>query len=77
MYLFTRLQLFQKNLRGNLNAFEKANGIKINYKIAPRREGDIAECYSNPTKAKEELGFEATKTIEDMCRDAWNYEKNN
>ena len=60
-----------------INAFEKANGIKINYKIAPRREGDIAECYSNPTKAKEELGFEATKTIEDMCRDAWNYEKNN
>ncbi len=60
-----------------INAFEKANGIKINYKIAPRREGDIAECYSNPTKAKEELGFEATKTIEDMCKDAWNYEKNN
>ncbi len=60
-----------------INAFEKANGIKINYKIAPRREGDIAECYSNPTKAKEELGFVATKTIEDMCRDAWNYEKNN
>jgi UDP-glucose 4-epimerase len=60
-----------------INAFEKANGIKINYKIAPRREGDIAECYSNPTKAKEELDFVATKTIEDMCKDAWNYEKNN
>ena len=60
-----------------INAFEKVNGIKINYKIAPRREGDIAECYSDPTKAKEELGFEATKTIEDMCRDAWNFEKNN
>ena len=60
-----------------INAFEKVNGIKINYKIAPRREGDIAECYSDPTKAKEELGFESTKTIEDMCRDAWNFEKNN
>ena len=60
-----------------INAFEKANGIKINYKIAPRREGDIAECYSDPTKAREELGFVATKTIEDMCKDAWNYEKNN
>ncbi len=60
-----------------INAFEKANGIKINYKIAPRREGDIAICYSDPTKALNELGFKTTKTIEDMCRDAWNYEKNN
>ena len=60
-----------------INAFEKANGVKINYKIAPRREGDIAECYSDPTKAFKELGFKTTKTIEDMCKDAWNYEKNN
>lgn len=60
-----------------INAFEKANGIKINYKIAPRREGDIAICYSDPTKAREELGFIATKSLEDMCRDSWNYEKNN
>lgn len=60
-----------------INAFEKANGIKINYKIAPRREGDIAICYSDPTKAREELGFVATKSLEDMCRDSWNYEKNN
>ena len=60
-----------------INAFEKANNIKINYKIAPRREGDIAICYSDPTKALNELGFKTTKTIEDMCKDAWNYEKNN
>ena len=60
-----------------INAFESANGIKINYKIAPRREGDIAICYSDPTKALNELGFKTTKTLEDMCRDAWNYEKNN
>jgi len=60
-----------------INAFEKANGVKINYKIAPRREGDIAECYSDPTKAFKELGFKTTKTIEDMCKDAWNYEKKN
>lgn len=60
-----------------INAFEKVNKIKINYKIAPRREGDIATCYSNPTKALNELGFKTTKTIEDMCKDAWNYEKNN
>lgn len=56
---------------------EEPNGIKINYKIAPRREGDIAICYSDPTKAREELGFIATKSLEDMCRDSWNYEKNN
>ncbi len=60
-----------------IEAFEKANGLKVNYKIAPRRAGDIAECYSDPTKAREELGFVAEKTLEDMCRDAWNFEKNN
>ena len=60
-----------------VKAFEKANNIKVPYKIMPRRAGDIAACYSDPTKAKEELGFVATKTLEDMCRDAWNFEKNN
>lgn len=60
-----------------IKAFEKVNGIKINYKIAPRREGDIAICYSNPDKAFKELGFKTTKTLEDMCKDAWNFEKNN
>ena len=60
-----------------IKAFESANGIKIKYKIAPRRAGDIAICYSNPTKALNELGFKCEKSIEDMCRDAWNYEKNN
>lgn len=60
-----------------VNAFEKVNGIKINYKIVGRREGDIASCYSNPAKAKEELGFVAEKTLEDMVLDAWNYEKHN
>ena len=59
-----------------VNAFEKANNIKVPYKIAPRRAGDIAMCYSDPKKAKEELGFEATRTLEDMCRDSWNFERN-
>lgn len=59
-----------------INAFEKANGIKVNYKISARRPGDIAECYSDPSKALEELNFKALKTLEDMCRDAWNFEKN-
>lgn len=60
-----------------IDAFEKANGIKVNYRIAERRTGDIAECYSDPTKARLELGFVATKTLEDMCRDAWNFESKN
>lgn len=59
-----------------INAFEKANGIKINYKIVDRRPGDIATCYSDPKKAKEELGFSCELTLEDMVKDAWNYENN-
>ena len=60
-----------------IKSFEKANGIEIPYKIAPRRQGDIAICYADPTKAQEELNFKATKTLEDMCKDVWNFEKNN
>ena len=56
-----------------VKAFEKATKKKVPYKIAPRRAGDIAICYANPKKAKEELGWEATKTLEDMCMDSWNY----
>lgn len=60
-----------------VNAFEKANGIKIKYSIKPRRAGDIATCYCNPAKAKAELGWEAQYGIEEMCRDSWNWQKNN
>ena len=61
-----------------VKAFEKATGKKVPYKIAKRRAGDIATCYADPKKAKEELGWFATKTLEDMCKDSWNYiEKNN
>ncbi|HAB66247.1 MAG TPA: UDP-glucose 4-epimerase GalE [Firmicutes bacterium] len=56
-----------------VKAFEKATGRDVPYKIAPRRAGDIATCYAEPKKAKEELGWEANKTLEDMCRDSWNY----
>ena len=56
-----------------VNAFEKSTGKKVAYKIAPRRAGDIATCYSDPTKAKEELGWEATKTLDEMCKDSWNF----
>lgn len=56
-----------------VHAYEKANNVKVPYKIAPRRDGDIATCYSDSTKAKNELGFVATKTIEDMCHDSYKF----
>ena len=60
-----------------VNAFQTANGLKVPYVIKPRRPGDIATCYCNPAKAKAELGWEAQYGIEDMCRDSWNFQKNN
>lgn len=56
-----------------VKAFEKVTKKKIAYKIAPRRDGDIATCYADPKKAKEELGWEADLGINEMCRDSWNY----
>ena len=56
-----------------VKTFEEATGMKVPYKIAPRRAGDIATCYSNPTKAKEELGWTAEKDLKEMCIDSWNY----
>ena len=58
-------------------AFEKASGIKIPYEIVGRRPGDPDEVYANADKAKKLLGWEATKTIDDMCRDTWRWQKNN
>jgi len=60
-----------------VKAFEKACGKKINYKITDRRPGDIAACYADPTKAKNELGFIATHTLEDMCKDTWKWQEGN
>lgn len=54
-------------------AFEKASGVKVNYKIADRRPGDIATCYASTAKAKELLGWEATHNIDDMCADSWHF----
>lgn len=59
-----------------VKAFEKANNCKVPYQIKERRPGDIAQCYCNADKAKEELGWEAKRNIEDMCRDSWNWQKN-
>ena len=60
-----------------VHAFEEANNIKINYVIAPRRPGDIAQCYANADKAYREMGFKCTRSIVDACRDSWNWQKNN
>ena len=58
-----------------VNAFQRVNNIEVPYVIAPRRPGDIAECYADAAKAFKELGWKATHTLEDMCRDSWNYGK--
>ncbi len=60
-----------------VKAFEKANGVPVKYSLKPRRPGDIATCYCDPTKAKNELGWVAKYGIEEMCRDSWNWQKNN
>ena len=58
-----------------IKAFEKANNVKVNYKIVGRRPGDIAICYADPSKAEKELNWKAELNLEDMCRDAYNFTK--
>ncbi len=60
-----------------VKAFIKVNNIDIPYVIKERRPGDIAECYADASKAKEKLGWVAEKSLEDMCRDSWNWQSNN
>ena len=56
-----------------VHAFEKACGHAIPYKIVERRAGDIASCYADASKAHEMLGWEATRTIDQMCQSSWNF----
>jgi len=60
-----------------VNAFERVNGVRVPYSIKPRRAGDIATCYSDPSKAFKELGWKAQFGIDEMVRDSWNWQKNN
>lgn len=60
-----------------IEAFEQANGIKLSYEIVDRRPGDIAECYADVSKAKQDLGWTAKRDLVAMCKDAWQFEKNN
>lgn len=60
-----------------VQAFEKVNGVKVPYKIVDRRPGDVATCYANADKALAELNWKTENTIEDMCRDTWNWQSKN
>ena len=60
-----------------VKAFSKASGKEIPYKIAPRRAGDVAICYADPSKANRELNWKAEKSLEQMCEDSWRWQKNN
>ena len=60
-----------------VKAFSKAIGRELPYKFAPRRSGDVVACYADPSKAKRELGGVATKTLDDMTADSYNWQKNN
>ena len=60
-----------------VRAFEAASGKQVPYKIAPRRAGDVAQCYADPALAQRLLGWRATHTLADMCADAWRWQSNN
>ena len=60
-----------------VDTFEKVNNIKVNHVYGARRDGDLAECYANADKAWKLLGWKTEKTLEDMCRDSWRWQKNN
>lgn len=60
-----------------VKAFEAANNVTVPYVISPRRPGDIATCYSDPSKAEKVLGWKAQFGVEDMCRDSWRWQSKN
>jgi len=60
-----------------VRAFERASGKPLKHEIGPRRPGDLAECWADAGKAERILGWRAEKTLDDMCRDSWNWQKNN
>lgn len=60
-----------------VHAFERASGVSVPYRIAPRRAGDLAALYADPAKSEKELQWRAERTIDDMCRDSWNWQSHN
>ena len=59
-----------------VHTFERVNGVQVPHRIAPRREGDLPASYANADKARRLLGWTAEKSVADMCRDSWNWQKN-
>jgi UDP-glucose 4-epimerase len=60
-----------------VKTFSQVNDVPVPYQICPRRPGDIATCYADPGKSAEILGWKAIYSLDDMCRDSWNWQKNN
>jgi UDP-glucose 4-epimerase len=60
-----------------VNAFVEVNQVAVPYEIVARRPGDIATCYADPAKSAEKLGWKAEKSLQDMCRDSWNWQSKN
>jgi UDP-glucose 4-epimerase len=60
-----------------VEAFERNSGAKVKYEFGPRREGDLPEFWANADKAREMLGWKAVHSLDEMCRDSWNWQKNN
>ena len=60
-----------------ISAFSLTSGKEIPYIVGARRPGDVAICYADPTKAQREMGWSASRTIDDMCRDSWNWQQKN
>jgi UDP-glucose 4-epimerase len=60
-----------------INSFERASGRPIPYDIVARRPGDIPACYADPSLAESELGWKATRSLEEMCADGWRWQKRN
>lgn len=60
-----------------VKAFEKTTGMTINYQLVDRRPGDVAECWSDPSLARQQIGWQATRSLDEMMRDTWNWQKNN
>ncbi|NCC24776.1 MAG: UDP-glucose 4-epimerase GalE [Deltaproteobacteria bacterium] len=60
-----------------VRAFERASGRTIPYRMSPRRPGDVAQCFADPSRAKRELGWKAHRNIDEMCRDVWRWQSGN
>jgi UDP-glucose 4-epimerase len=60
-----------------VKAFEAATGVTVPYQVVPRRDGDIAQCWADATKAQQDLGWQATRSLEQMMQDTWRWQSNN